>query len=100
MPCEGDELHWFCKPCFRNYLTVQGTKGAGATQVKCPSCKALVGTDHVKGCLSAWELEDLEARAAERDAAVALRSDVAAASASARVAVVLKARLCGNQPVS
>ena len=78
MPCEGDELHWFCKPCFRNYLTVTGTKGAGATQVKCPSCKALVGTDHVKGCLSAWELEDLEARAAERDAAVALRSDVAA----------------------
>ena len=78
VPCEGDELHWFCKPCFRNYLTVTGTKGAGATQVKCPSCKALVGTDHVKGCLSAWELEDLEARAAERDAAVALRSDVAA----------------------
>ena len=78
VPCEGDELHWFCKPCFRNYLTVTGTKGAGAAQVKCPSCKALVGTDHVKGCLSAWELEDLEARAAERDAAVALRSDVAA----------------------
>ena len=78
VPCEGDELHWFCKPCFRNYLTVTGTKGAGATQVKCPSCKALVGTDYVKGCLSAWELEDLEARAAERDAAVALRSDVAA----------------------
>ena len=20
VPCEGDELHWFCKPCFRIYL--------------------------------------------------------------------------------
>ncbi len=103
VPCEGDELHWFCKPCFRNYLTVTGTKGAGATQVKCPSCKALVGTDHVKGCLSAWELEDLEARAAERDAAVALRSDLAARLAcgcGARGVVLKGDELCGNQPVS
>ena len=102
VPCEGDELHWFCKPCFRNYLTVTGTKGSGAAQVKCPSCKALVGTDHVKGCLSTWELEDLEARAAERDAAVALRSDVAArleCVCGARGVVLKGDELCGNQPV-
>ena len=79
VPCEGDEMHWFCKPCFRGYVTVTGTKGAGASQVKCPACKALVGTDHVKGCLSKWEVDDLEARALERDAAVAMRSDVVCA---------------------
>ena len=94
VPCEGDELYRFCKPCFRNYLTVTGTKGAGAPG-KMSELQGARCTDHAS-CLSAWELEDLEARAAERDAAVALRGSDVAARLSACVArgVVLK----GDEP--
>ena len=73
-------MHWFCRSCLRQYVTVTVAQqsGASASAVKCPACDALVATAHIKGLLSAWELDELESRAAERDRAVALKGGAVA----------------------
>ena len=81
-PCEGErDVHWFCKPCLRNYMTVTvaAQSGAAVSAIKCMACDALVATANARACLSEWEAAEFDARAAERDASVALQGGASCA---------------------
>ena len=30
LPCTGEDLHWFCKPCLRSYVTARSPGGGGS----------------------------------------------------------------------
>lgn len=72
--CNGDEeLHFFCKTCFVNYVTV--TVESGPIQsIKCPNpqCQSLFATADVKLNLSDWDLLMIDHRETSRDRRVAL----------------------------
>jgi hypothetical protein len=72
--CNGEEaLHFFCKACFVNYVTV--TVQSGPIQsIQCPDpqCKSLFATADVKSNLSEWDLLMIDHRETSRDRRVAL----------------------------
>ena len=71
--CNGDEIHFFCKPCLSSYCTL--TLESGPIQsITCaiPNCKALFATPDIKSVLSEYDVLRIEHREDSRDRRVAM----------------------------
>ncbi len=72
IPCNGDEMHFLCRMCFRSNATI--TNENPITSVRCPvpKCGALFGTHVARSGVSKWDAFQLQLKNDEVDQRVAM----------------------------
>lgn len=71
--CEGDPMHFFCRPCFHRYAT-ETIDAGDITGMPCAdvACESMFATPTVRSNVSSWDALRMEARETERNTKVAL----------------------------
>jgi len=87
--CEGDPLHFFCRPCFHRYAT-ETIQSGDASGISCADvlCEAHFATPIVRANLSSWEILRMEDRETERNTKVALAAKAVLKCPCGAIAVV------------
>ena len=89
--CEGSEMHWLCKPCFRQYATVTVEAGDHTSITCCvPQCGAIFTTDAAVSGLGDLDLLKMAERETARNQKVALAAKAVLRCACGTVGVVME----------